>query len=97
MNRINIKKITDELVAAEDKDWKERHAAWVEWDKAKKQMPEWIAYKRLKDNSPSPKERHDAWVEFDKAKKQMPELMKFKKLKNEYDAKWGELGKLIEN
>lgn len=32
-----------------EKAWKERHAAWVEFDKAKRLMPEWIAYKKLKD------------------------------------------------
>lgn len=32
-----------------EKAWKERHAAWVEFEKAKKLMPEWIAFKRLKD------------------------------------------------
>lgn len=32
-----------------EKAWKARHAAWVEFEKAKKQMPEWITFKRLKD------------------------------------------------
>lgn len=32
-----------------EKAWKERHAAWVEFEKAKKLMPEWIAFKKLKD------------------------------------------------
>lgn len=32
-----------------EKAWKARHAAWVEFDKAKRLMPEWIAYKKLKD------------------------------------------------
>ena len=32
-----------------EKAWKARHAAWVEFEKAKQMMPEWIAFKQLKD------------------------------------------------